>query len=76
MKWLNRWKTPTLLPPTVIDPGFSTANVDRDANGIFTHSFVRAHFRPILISKTLYGVNRQSISRGFHLNIFSPVGEP
>jgi hypothetical protein len=74
MKWLKRWKTQTLLL-TAISQGFSTANVDIDANGIFRHSFVRAHCRPILFWKTLCGVNRRSISHGFRPAFFHTVGE-
>ena len=75
MKWLNRWKTPTLLPPAVIDPGFSTANVDWDANGISTYPCVRMQ-RGLILWKALYGANRGSISHGIRPAFFAAVGEP
>src|SRR5512143_1539673 len=38
MKFLRRWKTQILLFFAVVGPGFITANVDNDANGIWTYS--------------------------------------
>src|SRR6201987_1442063 len=44
MKFLRRWKTRILLFFAVIGPGFITANVDNDANGIVTYSQAGAQF--------------------------------
>ena len=44
MKFLKRWKTQILLVLTVVGPGFITANVDNDANGIWTYSSAGAQF--------------------------------
>ena len=44
MKFLKRWRTRTLLFFAVVGPGFITANVDNDANGIFTYSDAGARF--------------------------------
>jgi len=44
MKFLRRWKTQILLILSVVGPGFITANVDNDANGIWTYSSAGAQF--------------------------------
>src|SRR5215468_3530359 len=44
MRFLRRWKTRILLLFAVIGPGFITANVDNDANGIVTYSQAGAQF--------------------------------
>src|SRR5213595_910578 len=44
MKFLKRWKTRILLFFAVVGPGFITANVDNDANGIVTYSQAGAQF--------------------------------
>src|SRR5437667_2554679 len=44
MTFLKRWKTRILIFFAVVGPGFITANVDNDANGIFTYSFAGARF--------------------------------
>jgi len=44
MKFLKRWKTQILLVLAVVGPGFITANVDNDANGIWTYSSAGAQF--------------------------------
>ena len=44
MRFLRRWKTRILLFFEVIGPGFITANVDNDANGIVTYSQAGAQF--------------------------------
>jgi NRAMP (natural resistance-associated macrophage protein)-like metal ion transporter len=41
---LKRWKTRILLFLAVLGPGFITANVDNDPNGIFTYSQAGAQF--------------------------------
>jgi NRAMP (natural resistance-associated macrophage protein)-like metal ion transporter len=41
---LRHWKTQLLLFFAVVGPGFITANVDNDANGIYTYSFAGARF--------------------------------
>src|SRR5947208_13552924 len=41
---LRHWKTRLLVLLAVIGPGFITANVDNDANGIYTYSFAGARF--------------------------------
>jgi NRAMP (natural resistance-associated macrophage protein)-like metal ion transporter len=41
---LRRWKTRILLFLAVLGPGFITANVDNDPNGIFTYSQAGAQF--------------------------------
>src|SRR2546430_16888759 len=38
MRFLKRWKFRILLFFAVVGPGFITANVDNDANGIVTYS--------------------------------------
>jgi NRAMP (natural resistance-associated macrophage protein)-like metal ion transporter len=44
IKFLKRWKLRILLLVAVIGPGFITANVDNDANGIVTYSQAGAQF--------------------------------
>ncbi len=44
MRFLKRWKTRILLFFAVVGPGFITANVDNDANGIVTYSQAGAQF--------------------------------
>src|SRR5215470_17310521 len=44
MRFLRRWKTRILLFLAVVGPGFITANVDNDANGIVTYSQAGAQF--------------------------------
>src|SRR5581483_10050664 len=44
MRFLRRWKFRILLFFAVIGPGFITANVDNDANGIVTYSQAGAQF--------------------------------
>ena len=44
MKFLKRWKIQLLMIFAVIGPGFITANVDNDANGILTYSQAGAQF--------------------------------
>src|ERR1700746_1133158 len=41
---LKRWKTRILLFLAVLGPGFITANVDNDPNGIFTYSQAGAQY--------------------------------
>src|SRR5579884_3443308 len=49
MKFLRRWKTRILLFFAVVGPGFITANVDNDANGIYTYSAAGAQFGHTLL---------------------------
>ena len=49
MKFLKRWKTRFLLFFAVVGPGFITANVDNDANGIYTYSAAGAQFGHLLL---------------------------
>jgi NRAMP (natural resistance-associated macrophage protein)-like metal ion transporter len=44
MRFLKRWKFRILLFFAVVGPGFITANVDNDANGIVTYSQAGAQF--------------------------------
>jgi Mn2+/Fe2+ NRAMP family transporter len=44
MSFLKRWKTQILIFFAVVGPGFITANVDNDANGIYTYSAAGAQF--------------------------------
>src|SRR5246500_3555079 len=44
MRFLRRWKTQILIFFAVVGPGFITANVDNDANGILTYSQAGAQF--------------------------------
>jgi len=43
-KWLSRWKYRILFFFSIVGPGFITANVDNDANGITTYSQAGAQF--------------------------------
>jgi NRAMP (natural resistance-associated macrophage protein)-like metal ion transporter len=49
MKFFRSWKARTLLLFAVIGPGFITANVDNDANGIYTYSAAGAQFGHTLL---------------------------
>src|SRR3984885_4213294 len=49
MKFLKRWKTQIVLFFAVVGPGFITANVDNDANGIYTYSAAGAQFGNLLL---------------------------
>jgi len=49
MRFLKRWKTRFLLFFAVVGPGFITANVDNDANGIYTYSAAGAQFGNLLL---------------------------
>src|SRR6059058_5156345 len=49
MKVLSRWKTRILIFFAVVGPGFITANVDNDANGIWTYSSAGAQFGHMLL---------------------------
>jgi NRAMP (natural resistance-associated macrophage protein)-like metal ion transporter len=49
MRFLKRWKTRILLFFAVVGPGFITANVDNDANGIYTYSAAGAQFGHMLL---------------------------
>ena len=49
MRFLRRWKSQILLFFAVVGPGFITANVDNDANGIWTYSAAGAQFGYLLL---------------------------
>ena len=49
MKFLRSWKARILLFFAVVGPGFITANVDNDANGIYTYSAAGAQFGHLLL---------------------------
>jgi NRAMP (natural resistance-associated macrophage protein)-like metal ion transporter len=49
MKFLRSWKFRFLLFFAVVGPGFITANVDNDANGILTYSQAGAQFGYMLL---------------------------
>src|SRR6202051_3801301 len=49
MRFLKRSKTRILLFFAVVGPGFITANVDNDANGIYTYSAAGAQFGHLLL---------------------------
>src|SRR5208283_414138 len=49
MKFLKRWKIQILLIFAVVGPGFITANVDNDANGIWTYSQAGAQYGYMLL---------------------------
>src|SRR6202042_2392232 len=49
MTFLKRWKIRILLFFAVVGPGFITANVDNDANGIYTYSSAGAQFGHMLL---------------------------
>ncbi len=48
-KLLRRWKFRILLFFAIVGPGFITANVDNDANGIWTYSAAGAQFGNLLL---------------------------
>jgi NRAMP (natural resistance-associated macrophage protein)-like metal ion transporter len=49
MKFFKRWKVQLLILFAVIGPGFITANVDNDANGILTYSQAGAQFGNMIL---------------------------
>src|SRR6266853_239983 len=49
MRFLKRWKIRLLIFFAVVGPGFITANVDNDANGIYTYSAAGAQFGHMLL---------------------------
>src|SRR5712691_10337123 len=49
MRFLRRWKIRILLFFAVVGPGFITANVDNDANGIYVYSSAGAQFGHTLL---------------------------
>src|SRR5450631_1587071 len=49
MRFLKRQKLRILLFFAVVGPGFITANVDNDANGIYTYSAAGAQFGHLLL---------------------------
>jgi len=49
MKFLKSWKARIILFFAVVGPGFITANVDNDANGIYTYSAAGAQFGHLLL---------------------------
>jgi len=49
MKFFKVWKIRILLFFAVVGPGFITANVDNDANGIYTYSAAGAQFGHLLL---------------------------
>jgi NRAMP (natural resistance-associated macrophage protein)-like metal ion transporter len=49
MRFLRRWKSRILLFFAVVGPGFITANVDNDANGIYTYSAAGTQFGHTLL---------------------------
>jgi len=49
MKFLKSWKGRMVLFFAVVGPGFITANVDNDANGIYTYSAAGAQFGNLLL---------------------------
>ncbi len=49
MKWQRRWRIRILLFLAVFGPGFITANVDNDPNGIWTYSAAGAQFGHLLL---------------------------
>src|SRR2546423_14947142 len=49
MRFLRRWKIRIILFFAVVGPGFITANVDNDANGILTYSQAGAQFGNMLL---------------------------
>src|SRR3989475_4993421 len=49
LRFLRRWKTRALIFVAVVGPGFITANVDNDANGIYTYSSAGAQFGHMLL---------------------------
>src|SRR3989454_7454961 len=49
LRFLRRWKTRALIFLAVVGTGFITANVDNDANGIWTYSSAGAQFGHMLL---------------------------
>jgi len=49
MRWARRWRIRILLFLAVFGPGFITANVDNDPNGIWTYSAAGAQFGHLLL---------------------------
>src|SRR5215472_8406885 len=49
VRFLRRWRIRILLFFAVVGPGFITANVDNDANGIWTYSSAGAQFGHLLL---------------------------
>jgi len=49
MRFLRHWKIRILLFFAVVGPGFITANVDNDANGIWTYSAAGAQYGYLLL---------------------------
>src|SRR5215813_3492243 len=49
VRFLRRWRIRILLFFAVVGPGFITANVDNDANGIWTYSSAGAQFGHTLL---------------------------
>src|SRR6204780_5889917 len=49
MTFLKSWKARIILFFAVVGPGFITANVDNDANGIYTYSSAGAEFGHLLL---------------------------
>jgi Mn2+/Fe2+ NRAMP family transporter len=49
LRFFRRWKTRLLIFFAVVGPGFITANVDNDANGIWTYSSAGAQFGHMLL---------------------------
>ena len=49
MRFLKHWKYRILLFFAIVGPGFITANVDNDANGIWTYSLAGAKFGTLLL---------------------------
>src|SRR6202789_4365823 len=49
MRFLKSWKARIVLFFAVVGPGFITANVDNDANGIYTYSAAGAQFGNLLL---------------------------
>jgi Mn2+/Fe2+ NRAMP family transporter len=49
MRFLRSWKARIILFFAVVGPGFITANVDNDANGIYTYSAAGAQFGHLLL---------------------------
>src|SRR5437870_2473840 len=53
MRFLRGWKIRILLFLAVVGPGFITANVDNDANGIWTYSSAGAQFGYVLLCTSI-----------------------
>ena len=52
IKFWKLWRLRILLIFSVVGPGFITANVDNDPNGIFTYSQAGAQFGLLLLWST------------------------